>query len=61
MILQEPYDIIDKLAEALVSLESDKVCEEMTENNDYCEQNCNYSYPQKECWIQWAKEKIKNE
>ena len=44
----------------LVEMELDEPCEKISEYDDcYCEKYCNFSYPQKECWLKFIKYKIK--
>ena len=44
----------DKILEFLEGFESDHPCEMMSGKNDWCEINCNYAFPTKECWLHYA-------
>jgi len=47
--------MLDKLFQLLADMEIDMPCEEMSGYTDYCEENCVYSCPQKECWLYFLK------
>lgn len=42
-------EMLDKATQFLADMETYIPCEEMS-GTDYCEENCQYRYPQKECW-----------
>lgn len=54
-------EMLDKAIEFLVDMEKDIPCEEMYGYTDYCEENCVYSCPQKECWRYFLSGKWKDE
>lgn len=49
-------EVLDKLLEYLVKLETDIPCDYLNGSN-YCCETCHYDKPVKECWIKWAEEK----
>lgn len=53
-------EMLDKVIQFLVDMETDIPCEEMY-GYGYCEKNCKYSHPQKECWLYFLSEKWKDE
>lgn len=50
---------IDVLPDLLVSFESERICNDMS-TTEYCEKNCKYACPQKECYMKYAEMKINN-
>ena len=50
----EAMKIQDKLLETLNGFGSDLPCDE-SPDSDWCAEHCQYSEPQNECWIRWAK------
>ena len=44
---------LEPLINLLVSMETDIICEEMS-TTDYCEQNCKYDCPQKDCYLRYS-------
>ena len=54
-------EMLDKAIQFLVDMETEIPCEEMYGYTDYCEKNCGYSCPQKECWRYFLSEKWKDE
>lgn len=53
--------MLDKLFQLLADMEIDMPCEEMSCYTDYCEENCQFRYPQKECWRYFLSGKWKDE
>ena len=45
--------ILDAALAMLVGLELDTVCDKMHDCGDYCEQNCGFRTPQKECYMHY--------
>lgn len=48
------------LLDLLVTFESDRICDDMS-TTEYCEKHCNYTCPQKECYMKYAEIKVKDE
>ena len=46
--------IQDKLLDILKGFGSELPCDE-SPDNDWCAEHCEYTEPQNECWIRWAK------
>lgn len=44
---------VDTLADTLTGTEYDIPCDDAPDA-DWCEHNCKWSDPSKECWIRWA-------
>ncbi len=56
--------IIDKLLEVLENTENDMPCDEFFDiwkEQEKCANECKFDHPTKECWLRWAKMKVKNE
>ena len=47
-------ELLDLALEHLVQFKSDEPCEAMSDNK-YCQENCIYSWPTKECWKAYIK------
>ena len=43
-----------KILELLVDMEIPTICEDDYNDCEYCEQNCNFKAPTKECYLHWA-------
>lgn len=48
-----------KILELLVDMEIPTICEDDYNDCEYCEQNCNFKAPTKECYLHWAEHKRK--
>ena len=48
-----------KILELLVDMEIPTICEDDYNDCEYCEQNCNFKTPTKECYLHWAEHKRK--
>lgn len=56
--------IIDKLLEVLVETENVTPCDDLLElkkEERKCVKRCDSKSSKKECWLRWAKMKVKNE
>ena len=56
--------IIDKLLEVLVETENVTPCDDLLEIENEerkCGKRCDSESPKKECWLRWAKMKVKKE
>lgn len=42
--------VVEKLIDILVELELNIPCDAMA-GDEYCEKNCKYDTPQRECWV----------
>ena len=55
--------LIDALATILTELDSDIPCDDLNwyseKESAVCESMCQYKCAQKECWIRWAKWKVR--
>ena len=49
--------ISQKLAEALYEYGPDLPCDELS-GSEVCFETCQYSEPQPECWLRWAKREV---
>ena len=43
-----------KILELLVDFELETICEDDGKDFEYCENNCDFKAPTKECYLQWA-------
>ena len=43
-----------KILELLIDMEIPTICEDDYNDCEYCEQNCNFKAPTKECYLHWA-------
>lgn len=48
-----------KILELLVDMELETICEDDDKDFEYCENNCDYKAPTKECYLHWAEHKRK--
>lgn len=48
-----------KILELLVDFEMETICEDDDKDLEYCENNCNFKAPTKECYLHWAEHKRK--
>lgn len=48
-----------KILELLVDFELETICEDDDKDFEYCEQNCDFKAPTKECYLHWAENKRK--
>lgn len=48
-----------KILELLVDMEIPTICEDDYNDCEYCEQNCNFKAPTKECYLHWAEQEPK--
>ena len=48
-----------KILELLVDMEIPTICEDDYNDCEYCEKNCNFKAPTKECYLHWAEHKRK--
>lgn len=48
-----------KILELLVDFELETICEDDDKDFEYCENNCNFKAPTKECYLHWAEHKRK--
>lgn len=47
--------------EILINSESDYACQVLLSYNDWCEKNCKFECPQKECWLKYVEIRRQND
>ena len=50
-----------KILELLVDFELETICEDDGKDFEYCENNCDFKAPTKECYLHWAKMRKESE